>query len=209
MIAKYPADLINAVSYPPAGRPPRPSTGNSRSTLPRRRLAILLAMSVLALLRGYLILHTAGDSVSRQSASATALSLCSPPPQPGASPAASAYVRAIAAATPAWRNIDATLTAEGLMTHHDDLLNQINADAPFLTSLRAITFPAQTATAAQNLINAIQSYDDFLKTAFAHHGYFAQHSAEATKLNETRAEDSAGLRGMLSLPPSQCAFKRP
>jgi hypothetical protein len=110
---------------------------------------------------------------------------------------------------PARRKLDETLTAEGFSTHRNDLITQVNADAPFLSALRAIKFPTQAQATAQNLITTIQTYDDFLKTAYAHTGYLAQHNVEDQKLNNARAQQSALLRDLLSLPPSTCAYHRP
>jgi hypothetical protein len=118
-------------------------------------------------------------------------------------------LRAVVAASPAWRNLDATLTAEGCSTHRNDLVTQVNADSPFLSALRAIEFPTQAQVTAQNLVPTIQTYDGLLNTAYAHTGYLAQHNIEDQKLNDTRAQDSALLRDLLSLPPSTCAFDPP
>jgi hypothetical protein len=58
------------------------------------------------------------------------IGVCNPAPPSTASAAALAYLRAIDAASPAWRNVDATLTAEGFMTPRYDLITQVNADVP-------------------------------------------------------------------------------
>jgi len=115
-------------------------------------------------------------------------SVCNPAPPATASAAALAYWRAVVAAWPARQKIDATLTAEGLSTHRNDLIAQVNADSPFLSALKAITFPAQAQATAHNLITTIQAYDALLKTAYAHSGYLAQHNSEDQRLNDARAQ---------------------
>jgi hypothetical protein len=142
-------------------------------------------------------------------ASKVGASVCNPAPPATASAAALAYWRAVVAAWPARQKIDATLTAEKFSTHRNDLITQVNADSPFLSALKAIKFPAQAQVTAQNLITTIQTYDDFLKTAYAHTGYLAQHNSEDQRLNDARAQQSALLRDLLSLPPSTCALHRP
>jgi hypothetical protein len=143
------------------------------------------------------------------SASKVAASVCDPAPPATASAAAVAYSRAVADTYPGRRKLDETLTAQGFSTHRNDLITQVNADAPFLSALRVIKFPAQAQATAQNLITTIQTYDDLLKTAYANPGYLAQHTVEDQKLNTARAQQSALLRDLLSLPPSTCAFHRP
>ena len=142
-------------------------------------------------------------------ASKVAASACDPAPPATASAAAVAYSRAVAETYPARRKLDETLTAQGFSTHRNDLIAQVNADAPFLSALRAITFPARAQATAQDLITTIQTYDDLLKTAYANPGYLAQHTVEDQRLNTARAQQSALLRDLLSLPPSTCAFHRP
>lgn len=134
---------------------------------------------------------------------------CSPAAPAGASEAAVAYLAAVDAATPAWQAVDATLRSEGYVTHRDDLLSQVDADAPFLTALRAIDFPPAAAPAAQDLIAAVQAYDDFLTTAYDNEGYMAGHMNTDATLNDARAASSARLRDALGLPASSCVYNRP
>lgn len=152
----------------------------------------------------------AAATVAPPSATATAKpSACNAPPPPGASDAALAYLAAVDAATPAWQALSTTLTHQGQVTHRDDLQTQVNADAPFLTALRAIDFPPEAAPYGAKLILAIQAYDDFLTTAYSTEGYLASHEAEDGRLNETRAQTSARLREALGVQPSTCSFNRP
>jgi hypothetical protein len=103
----------------------------------------------------------------------------------------------------------------GFRIHRNDLIAQVNADAPFLSALRVIKFPAQAQVTAQNLITTIQTYDALLRTTYAHigylsnTGYIAKWNSETQTLNDARAQQSALLRDLLSLPPSTCALHRP
>jgi hypothetical protein len=148
-------------------------------------------------------------------ASKVGASVCNPAPPATASAAAIAYWRAVVASWPARQELDATLTAEGFRIHRNDLIAQVNADAPFLSALRAIKFPAQAQVTAQNLITTIQTYDALLRTTYAHigylsnTGYIAKWNSETQTLNDARAQQSALLRDLLSLPPSTCALHRP
>jgi hypothetical protein len=134
---------------------------------------------------------------------------CNTVPPKGASEAAKAYAAAVNAATPAWTAVDATIASEGNITHRNDLLSQVNADAPFLTALRAINFPPKAAPAAKDLIAAIQAYDDFLMTSYNNNGYMAKHVADDTNLNNNRAMSSSLLRDALGLPAAACSYRRP
>ncbi|PVU83266.1 hypothetical protein DDP54_09980 [Cellulomonas sp. WB94] len=142
-------------------------------------------------------------------AATVAPSTCNAPPPPGASEAALAYLAAVDAATPAWQALSTTLTHQGQVTHRDDLLTQVNADAPFLTALREIDFPPDAAPYADKLVLAIQAYDDFLTTAYDTEGYLASHPDDDSRLNETRAQSSSRLRDVLGVQPSNCTFNRP
>ena len=134
---------------------------------------------------------------------------CNAPPPPGASDAALAYLAAVDAATPAWQDLSTTLTHQGQVTHRDDLLAQVNADAPFLAALHAIDFPPEVAPTADQLILVIQVYDDFLTTAYNTDGYLARHLVEDGRLNMARAQSSARLRDELGVQTSTCSFNRP
>lgn len=127
----------------------------------------------------------------------------------GASPAAQAYAAAVNAASPAWSAIDATITSAGGIVHRDDLLNQVNADAPFVAALQTIDFPSDVAPLGHDLIAAVQAYDSFLMTAYNATGYLAAHQDDDERLNETRAASSHALREALGLPASTCSFSRP
>jgi hypothetical protein len=127
-----------------------------------------------------------------------------------------AYLRAVEAATPAWRDIDAAITAEGLNAqglstiYKKDLRAQVDADAPFLTALRAIDFPTPAQAArGRDLIAAIQAYDDYLKTGYAPGGTLMNFPSEDERLVDARSQSSARLRDALSLPPSTCSYLRP
>ena len=152
----------------------------------------------------------AAATVAPPSAAATAEpNSCNAPPPPGASDAALAYLAAVDAATPAWQDVSTTLTHQGQVTHRDDLLAQVNADAPFLRALRDIDFPPEAAPSAAQLILVIHAYDDFLTTAYNTDGYLASHLVEDGRLNATRAQSSARLRAALGVQPSTCSFNRP
>jgi hypothetical protein len=127
----------------------------------------------------------------------------------GTSKAALAYLAAVDAATPAWRDLDATLTSHDGDVYRVDLLTQVNSDASFLAALRAITFPPEAAQAAEGLIAAVQAYDTFLQTGYDNFDYYIAHQADDDRLNETRSESSGRLRVTLGLPQSTSTFNRP
>jgi hypothetical protein len=127
----------------------------------------------------------------------------------GTSKAALAYLAAVDAATPAWRALDATLTAHDGDVYRADLLTQVNSDASFLAALRAIAFPPEAAQAADGLVAAVQAYDAFLQTGYDNFDYYIAHQADDDRLNETRAESSGRLRVALGVPQSTSSFGRP
>lgn len=135
-------------------------------------------------------------------------------PAPLASPsetsaAGSAYLAAVDAATPAWRNVDAMLSAHPGYIYRTDLLAQVNADAPFVASLRGITFPSEAVVAAEDLISAIEAYDAFLMAGYNNLDSYVSNPKEDDHLNTIRAQSSGHLRSLLGLPPSTSTFLRP
>lgn len=134
---------------------------------------------------------------------------CTPPPPKGASPAAVAFLDAVAAVTPKWQQIDANLARQDNVTRHADLNGQLIADGTFLASLRAISYPPQARSAATALMKALQSYLSFLQTAYTHQGYLAKHPAADEKLTYNRATTLADLRTALGIAPAECVFRLP
>ncbi len=131
------------------------------------------------------------------------------PPPAGASPAAVAYVEAVNAAMPSWQAIDDTVTAAGFVVHRDDLLAQVQADAPFAQAVVAIDFPPEAEPAASEFLTALVAYDAFLQYGYDNEGHVAAHTDELMHLGQERARTSAALRDALRLPPANCAFDRP
>jgi hypothetical protein len=149
------------------GDPRGEAQWSARRERPARAAAVITGASVLLVVLGgctYTLPKYLAPTVRETSTAGQAS--CNTVPPKGASEAAKAYAAAVNAATPAWTAVDATIASEGNITHRNDLLSQVNADAPFLTALRAINFPPKAAPAAKDLIAAIQAYDDFLMTSY-------------------------------------------
>jgi hypothetical protein len=125
------------------------------------------------------------------------------------SAAGSAYLAAVDAATPAWRNVDAMLSAHPGYIYRTDLLAQVDADAPFVASLRAITFPSDAVVAADSLIAAIEAYDAFLMAGYNDLASYVSNPNEDDHLNANRTQSSGHLRSVLGLPASTSTFLRP
>jgi len=123
--------------------------------------------------------------------------------------AGSAYLAAVDASMPAWQAIDAMLTANNGDVYRDDLLTQVDADAPFLAALVAIQFPPDAAPAANELVAAVQAYDAFLTTEYENFGTYGWYTAQDEQLRQTRADSSAHLRDVLGLPASTAMLRRP
>jgi hypothetical protein len=209
----------SAVSSRPAPRPHvavRLSRSDERPARRRANRAAVIAWS------SVLLVALSGCSVAgpgpAPSAGRTPLSAASLTAVPAASPATStsgtstaalSYLAAVDAANPAWQALSAKMTAEQPNICNCDLLAQVQADAPFLTALRAITFPPEAAQAGSDLIAAIQAYDDFLMTGHANFSYYRSHFGESGRLQDVRAESSSRLRDALGLPQATASLVRP
>lgn len=165
-------------------------------------VAVAVLLALITALAGFVIWQ-------RHTRSSAAADPCLSQPPPGAPPAAVAYLKAVANATPGWDKIDHTLLQEQNITHRDDILAQVQVDAIFLRDVQAIHFPAQVAKDAQTFIKALQNYINFMTIAGANHGYLAANAATDFEVNEIRAEASRQLRIDLGIPPAPCSFRRP
>jgi len=183
-----------------------PSNARSPGPKPSSRPWRISAIAIVMLAAGFLTVRVIdGAHRSQQLAKRN----CITPAPVGASPAALAYLHAIALATPGWQQIDATIASEGNVAHRDDLLAEITVDTGFRQALGTITFPPAIAPDAQALTGALDAYIALLGTGYADVGFLAQHRAENDQLIETRAEASRQLRQDLALPPPTCAFRIP
>ena len=189
---------------------PRPHAQRSaRPSHADRAIAVIAAVAILLVVGGCAVRVRTGTGSPGREPTAAEQGTCVAVPANDASPSARAYAAAVNSAVPAWEAVSATIVSQDYVTHHDDLLSQINADAPFVTALKQIRFAPDAAPAAANLIAAIEAYDDFLRTAYDDHGYLAAHVDTDKQLDNTRAASSARLRDALGLPESTCIFYRP
>lgn len=134
---------------------------------------------------------------------------CDTPVPIDASEVGRQYLDAVAAATPRWEQVDATLARQGDVFRRDDLRAQKNADDIFVGKLRAIQFPANVQGAASNFISIVDAYDAMLQKGFDQAGYIEANIGQLRELDGERAQASSLLRAELNLPQSTCSFRRP
>lgn len=128
----------------------------------------------------------------------------------GASQEAVAYMAAVAAGTPAWLAIDATLTAEGddLLPSSADLSAEYKVDAAFTTALENIEWSAEVEPAASDLIYSLLDYLTFLNEYLGKGGLDQRYPDRDSTLLSARGAASANLRVALHLPPANCTLER-
>ncbi|WP_155859334.1 hypothetical protein [Cellulomonas sp. KRMCY2] len=134
---------------------------------------------------------------------------CDPPVPADASAAAREYAATTHDALGARRELSDTIAEQNMMMSRDDMRTAATIDADFLVGVRAIVFPRDAVSSADDFIRAVEADDTFLLAAAADEGYYGARLDERERLREERIQAGLRLREALGLPPSACSLNLP